>query len=236
MGARLPSILTSEREETAARTEFIDDPAPLFAQMASTNLHWYCSQTSSWLNYADDTQSWSGFKSDDGTQQQIDGSWQPWTSVLDRQHAPVHRWFVGGQTNLCFNLVDRHVLGGRGDQTALIYEGDRWDPSKNDGRGGPVTEQHFTYRQLLEETVVRAKVLTDLGLARGDRIALNMPNIPEQIFYLLAAQRLGVLYTPVFGGFSAKTLSDRIHDAGAKVVITADGGYRNAEAVPYKSQ
>ena len=67
-----------------------------------------------------------------------------------------------------------------------------------------------------------------------DRIAFNLPNIPEQIFYMLAAQRMGVVYTPVFGGFSAKTLSDRIHDAGAKLVITADGGYRNAEVVGYK--
>jgi acrylyl-CoA reductase (NADPH)/3-hydroxypropionyl-CoA dehydratase/3-hydroxypropionyl-CoA synthetase len=78
------------------------------------------------------------------------------------------------------------------------------------------------------------QVLKDLGLSKGDRIAFNLPNIPEQVFYMLAAQRMGVVYTPVFGGFSAKTLSDRIHDAGAKLVITADGGYRNAEVVAYK--
>ncbi len=82
--------------------------------------------------------------------------------------------------------------------------------------------------------MLRAEVLAGLGLERGDRIALNLPNIPEQIFYTEAAKRLGIIYTPVFGGFSAKTLSDRIFDAGAQVVITADGGYRNAEVVPYK--
>ena len=105
---------------------------------------------------------------------------------------------------------------------------------KNNGRGGPVTEQHFSYRKVFEEIIARMQVLQDLGLTKGDRIAFNLPNIPEQIFYMLAAQRMGVVYTPVFGGFSAKTLSDRIHDAGAKLVITADGGYRNAEVVGYK--
>ena len=100
--------------------------------------------------------------------------------------------------------------------------------------GGPVTEQHFSYRKVFEEVIARMQVLQDLGLTKGDRIAFNLPNIPEQIFYMLAAQRMGVVYTPVFGGFSAKTLSDRIHDAGAKLVITADGGYRNAEVVGYK--
>ena len=82
--------------------------------------------------------------------------------------------------------------------------------------------------------MIRAEVLAGLGLVRGDRIALNLPNILEQIYYTEAAKRLGIIYTPVFGGFSAKTLSDRIFDAGAKVVITADGGYRNAEVIPYK--
>jgi acrylyl-CoA reductase (NADPH)/3-hydroxypropionyl-CoA dehydratase/3-hydroxypropionyl-CoA synthetase len=127
------------------------------------------------------------------------------------------------------------VLGGRGAATAIIFEGDRWDPSRNDGRGGPVFEQHVSYyRDLLLETVLRARVLTDLGLSRGDRIAFNLPNILEQIYYTEAAKRLGIIYTPVFGGFSAKTLSDRIYDAGARVVVTADGGYRNAEVVSYK--
>ena len=126
------------------------------------------------------------------------------------------------------------MLGGRGSHTAIIFEGDRWDPSRHDGRGGPVHEEHISYRRLLRETVLRAQVLKQLGLARGDRIAFNLPNILEQIYYTEAAKRLGIIYTPVFGGFSAKTLSDRIYDAGARVVITADGGYRNAEVVSYK--
>ena len=152
---------------------------------------------------------------------------------FDESAAPYYKWFTGSQTSACFNLVDRHLLLGKLTDDHY-FEGDRWDPSKNNGRGGPVTEQHFSYRKVFEEIIARMQVLRDLGLNKGDRIAFNLPNIPEQIFYMLAAQRMGVVYTPVFGGFSAKTLSDRIHDAGAKLVITADGGYRNAEVVGYK--
>ena len=98
------------------------------------------------------------------------------------------------------------IRQGRGERKALIFEGDRWDPSKNEGRGGPVTEQHFSYRELLFETALRARVLSNLGLKTGDRIALNMPNIPEQIFYILAAQRLGHLTN---SGRSAVLLTGR---------------------------
>ena len=178
---------------------------------------------------------WQGWSSTTAENAAAPADWTPWSAALDSTAAPFYRWFVEGQTNACFNLLDRHVLSGRGDKQAVVFEGDRWDPSKNDGRGGPVFEQRLSYRELLIEVALRAQALQKLGLTAGDRIALNLPNILEQIFYILAAQRLGVIYTPVFGGFSAKTLSDRIHDAGAKVVITADGGYRNAEVVSYKS-
>jgi acrylyl-CoA reductase (NADPH)/3-hydroxypropionyl-CoA dehydratase/3-hydroxypropionyl-CoA synthetase len=108
---------------------------------------------------------------------------------------------------------------------------------------GPVTQRRqgrtgfrgiVSYRDCCSRPCCAPSVLTGLGLSRGDRIAFNLPNILEQIFYTEAAKRLGIIYTPVFGGFSAKTLSDRIYDAGARVVVTADGGYRNAEVVSYK--
>ncbi|NTW97989.1 MAG: AMP-binding protein, partial [Oscillochloris sp.] len=98
----------------------------------------------------------------------------------------------------------------------------------------PVVHEAISRKRLLLEVVKAAQVLSDLGLRRGDRLALNMPNILPQIYYTEAAKRLGIVYTPVFGGFSDKTLSDRIHNAGARVVITCDGGYRNAQVVPYK--
>ena len=226
-------VLASQTDEDALRSRINHDADSFHADVAAREIHWQNPSSGAWLARADGGlwQGWDGHGQD--THLDAD-AWTPWSSVLDQAAAPYYRWFVGGQTNACFNLVDRHLLQGRADKTAIIFEGDRWDPSKNEGRGGPVTEQHFSYRVLFEEIIARMRVLQDLGLQTGDRIAFNLPNIPEQVFYMLAAQRLGIVYTPVFGGFSAKTLSDRIHDAGAKLVITADGGYRNAEGVAYK--
>ncbi|HKK22588.1 MAG TPA: AMP-binding protein, partial [Pseudohaliea sp.] len=223
--------LSSEADETAQRQQAVADPGAYHGTIAASELHWY--DGDGWVS-RDPAGGWQRLDGG-GTQAAAhDDSWRPWHTGFDDSAAPFYRWFVGGETNACFNEVDRHVLGGRGSHTAIIFEGDRWDPSRNEGRGGPVHEEHISYRRLLRETVLRAQVLTALGLARGDRIALNLPNILEQIYYTEAAKRLGIIYTPVFGGFSAKTLSDRIYDAGARVVITADGGYRNAEVVPYK--
>ena len=158
----------------------------------------------------------------------------PWTTAFDDAEAPFYRWFAGGLTNACFNEVDVHVLAGRGRQIAFHFEGDRWDPAADGGRGGPVVGRAITRQELMWQVAKHAVVLADLGLGKGDRIALNMPNVMEQIYFTEAAKRLGIIYTPVFGGFSAKTLSDRIHDAGAKVVITTDGAYRNAQVVGFK--
>jgi acrylyl-CoA reductase (NADPH)/3-hydroxypropionyl-CoA dehydratase/3-hydroxypropionyl-CoA synthetase len=230
--------LSSQAGEDSLRRLINETPEHFYGDVARRNLHWFDEKADQWICFNLASQTWAGYAAYSGepvaSEQGVDR--ELWTTVLDSSRSPYLKWFVGAQTNACFNLLDRHVLQGQGSHKALIFEGDRWDPAKNAGRGGPVTEQHFTYRQLLLEVTLRARVLTNLGLRTGDRIALNMPNIPEQIFYILAAQRLGILYTPVFGGFSAKTLSDRLHDAGAKLVITADGGFRNAEAVPFKSQ
>ena len=205
--------------------------------LAARHVHWYVPERCAWLSLDGDGR-WTGWAADDGRPVTADlpASWRPWANEFDDRDAPFYRWFAGAQTNASFNEVDRHVLAGRGGRLALIFEGDRWDPAKHDGRGGPVQEFNFTYRQLLIETVRAAEVLKLLGLRHGDRLALNLPSIPAQIFFIEAAKRLGILYTPVFGGFSAKTLADRIADAGARVVITADGGYRNAEVVGFKEQ
>ena len=227
-------ILGSQQGEDQSRAQAINDPAAYHASIAARELHWFDAMGEHWVA-RDASGDWQGWDSATAEHVTAPSDWTPWSAALDSTAAPFYRWFVDGQTNACFNLLDRHVLSGRGNKQALVFEGDRWDPSKNDGRGGPVFEQRLSYRELLIEVALRARALQKLGLSAGDRIALNLPNILEQIFYILAAQRLGVIYTPVFGGFSAKTLSDRIHDAGAKLVITADGGYRNAEVVSYKS-
>ncbi|MDB2434345.1 AMP-binding protein [Luminiphilus sp.] len=226
-------VLASQSDEDALRSRINHDADSFHADVAAREIHWQNPSSGAWLARADGGP-WRGWTVQGQDTHLEADAWTPWSDVLDQTAAPYYRWFVGGQTNACFNLVDRHLLHGRADKTAIIFEGDRWDPSKNEGRGGPVTEQHFSYRVLFEEIIARMRVLQDLGLQTGDRIAFNLPNVPEQVFYMLAAQRLGIVYTPVFGGFSAKTLSDRIHDAGAKLVITADGGYRNAEGVAYK--
>ncbi|MFK7831047.1 MAG: AMP-binding protein [Congregibacter sp.] len=226
--------LSGASDENVQRTQARNDVGAYHGAIAARELHWFDGQD--WVR-RNDAGTWQGL----GTCQDISGdesshndTWNPWTTAFDDSSAPFYRWFQGARTNACFNEVDRHVLGGRGRDTAIIFEGDRWDPSRNNGQGGPVQERSISYRQLLAETILRAEVLVSLGLGQGDRIAFNLPNILDQIFYTQAAKRLGIIYTPVFGGFSAKTLSDRIYDAGAKVVVTADGGYRNAEVVSYK--
>ena len=213
-------ILGSQQDEDQARAQAVSDPAAYHAAIAAKELHWYDASGEQWVSQPS-ADAWQGWHAVSGADGSADAGWTPWSSALDASAAPFYRWFVDGQTNACFNLLDRHVLSGRGEEQALVFEGDRWDPSKNEGRGGPVFEQRLSYRELLIEVALRARVLKSLDLSAGDRIALNLPNILEQIFYILAAQRLGVIYTPVFGGFSAKTLSDRIHDAGAK-----SGDYR----------
>ncbi len=230
-------LLGSQQEEDTQRSRAMDDPGAYHGAIAAAELHWYDTESQSWLNRNPDTSAWQGLPAPAGPEEPVTvkaADWTPWSEALDSSNAPFYKWFVGAQTNACFNEVDRHVLAGHGDRIAIIFEGDRWDPSKNEGKGGPVFEKEISYRELLIETVLRAQVLSDIGLVKGDRIAFNLPNILDQIYYTLAAKRLGIIYTPVFGGFSAKTLSDRIYDAGAKVVITADGGYRNAEVVAYK--
>ena len=228
--------LDNQEAEQQQREAALADPGRFHGTIAATELHWFDPDSSCWLNREPEAGHWVGFNANDGSPAERKGDgWTPWERAFDDSDAPFYRWFVGGQTNACFNEVDRHVLAGRGSHDAFCFESDRWDPSRNDGRGGPVSEAAISYRKLLLETVLRAEVLSALGLKRGDRVAFNLPNIPEQLYYTEAAKRLGIIYTPVFGGFSAKTLSDRIYDAGAKVVVTADGGYRNAETVPYKA-
>jgi len=231
--------LRNAADETVLREQAKEDPGAFHGDVAAAELHWFDPELRAWLRFDPRCQVWTGFDATSGAtidSARREPSWRPWRQAFDDSEAPFFRWFAGAQTNACFNEVDRHVLAGDGDRAAFVFEGDRWDPSKNGGRGGPVYERSISYRELLLETVLRAEVLAGLGLSRGDRIAFNLPNIPEQLLYTEAAKRLGIIYTPVFGGFSAKTLSDRIFDAGARVVVTADGGYRNAEVVPYKER
>src|SRR2546429_1475712 len=138
---------------------------------------------------------------------------QKWERVLDWD-APFAKWFVGGKLNVAYNCVDRHVEAGHGDQVAFHWEGELGDT------------RTITYADLQRDVCKATNALIELGVQKGDRVAIYMPMIPELPVALLACARLGATHSVVFGGFSAEALGGRIDDAQAKLVITADGGYR----------
>jgi acetyl-CoA synthetase len=145
-----------------------------------------------------------------------------WDQVLDWQ-SPFAKWFIGGKLNASYNALDRHVLEGRGDRIAFLFEGE------------PGDSKQITYSQLLTEVKRCANALTSLGIKSGDRVAIYMPMIPEAAIAMLACARVGAAHSVVFGGFSADSLLARIQDADANLVITADGGFRKGSAFALKS-
>jgi len=148
---------------------------------------------------------------------------RPWDTVLDDRNPPFCRWFTGGMLNTCHNALDRHADGGRGEQPALIYD-------------SPVTGtvKTFTYRELRDLTARFAGVLSGLGVAKGDRVIVYMPMVPEAVIAMLACARLGAIHSVVFGGFAANELAVRIDDAAPKVVVSGSCGIEGARIVPYK--
>lgn len=146
-----------------------------------------------------------------------------WEKVLDDSNPPFFKWFVGGKINACYNCVDRHVKTWRRNKAAIIFEGE------------PGDSQVLTYDQLYVEVQKFANVLKSLGVQKGDRVTIYMPMIPEAVIAMLACARIGAPHSVVFGGFSSDALRDRINDAKAKLVITADGGWRRGKVVPLKA-
>ena len=146
-----------------------------------------------------------------------------WDQVLDVSRPPFARWFGGGMVNTCYNAVDRHADGGRGDQTAIIYD-------------SPVTETKATlsYRELKEIVARFAGVLRSLGVGKGDRVLIYMPNMPEAVIGMLACARLGAVHSVVFGGFAANELATRIDDAKPRVILAASCGIEVNRVVEYK--
>ena len=155
-------------------------------------------------------------------QQALALTWQThWTQTL-QWDAPFAQWFVGGKINASFNALDRHVIEGRGDRVAFHFEGE------------PGDTRTITYAQLLTEVKKTANALIELGIEAKDRVAIYMPMIPEAAIAMLACARIGAAHSVVFGGFSAEALLSRIQDADAKLVITADGGFRKGGAFALK--
>ena len=145
-----------------------------------------------------------------------------WDSVLEWK-PPHAKWFVGGKLNVAYNCLDRHLNSSRADQAALIWEGE------------PGDVRTYTYEQLHDAVCRFANALKNLGVARGDRVTIYLPMIPEAAIAMLACARIGAVHSVVFGGFSPESLADRNNDAQAKVLITADGGWRRGGIVPLKS-
>ena len=148
---------------------------------------------------------------------------KPWDRVLDESRPPFYRWFAGAEMNTAHNCLDRHVQAGRGDQVAIIHD-------------SPVTKSvtKITYRQLTERVARFAGALAKLGVAKGDRVIVYMPMVPEALIAMLAIARLGAVHSVVFGGFAAKELASRIDDCKPKVIVSGSCGIEVAKIVPYK--
>ena len=153
---------------------------------------------------------------------------QKWDRVLDWDDPPFAKWFVGGTLNAAYNCVDRHVEAGRGDRVAIHFVGEPVSESGEDDT------RSVTYAELKDEVCRAANALTELGVEKGDRVAIYMPMILETVVAMLACARIGAPHTVVFGGFSSDALATRVVDCGVKVIITADGGYRRGSASALK--
>ena len=146
---------------------------------------------------------------------------EPFHTTLE-WNKPFAKWFVGGKTNVSFNCLDVHILGGRGDRVALHWEGE------------PGDRRTITYAELLADVCRFANGLKQLGIQKGDRVSIYMPMVPELAVAMLACARIGAIHSVIFGGFSAEAISDRNNDAQARLLITADGGWRRGKALPLK--
>lgn len=147
----------------------------------------------------------------------------PWSRVLDDSNAPMYRWFSGGRLNTCYNALDRHADGGRGEQTAIIHDSPLTD-----------SQRKISYSQLRDEVAVFAGALAGNGVQKGDRVIVYMPMIPEAIIAVLACARLGAVHSVVFGGFAANELATRIDDALPKLIVSASCGIEPTRLIEYK--
>ena len=147
---------------------------------------------------------------------------KPWDKVLDESNAPFYQWYTNAKTNISYNCLDRQVEAGKGDKVVFYWEGE------------PGDKKAFTYKELLDEVCRFSNALKSLGVKKGDRIALYLPMIPELIFAVLACARIGAVHSVIFAGFSSESIRDRVEDCQARMVITADGGYRRGKILELK--
>ncbi|WP_082593945.1 acetate--CoA ligase [Phycicoccus sp. Soil802] len=206
-----PGGTTVSEPTTTSHTEGLDlAPTPEFAAQANGKADLYDAAAADF----------EGFWADQARQRL---SWaKDFDQTLDWSGAPFAKWFVGGEVNAAYNCVDRHVEAGNGDRVAIHFEGEGGDT------------RTVTYADLQRDVAKAANALESLGVAKGDRVAIYLPMIPEAVAAMLACARIGAPHSVVFGGFSADALRTRIADAEAKVVITADGQFRRGKSAPLK--
>ena len=185
-------------------------------------------QSSRWPNISGSTVNRSIAEEFWGKQAEQELVWfKPWKKVLQWKE-PYAKWFVGGKLNVSFNCLDRHLATPTANKAAIIWEGEPAAPGK------PGEERTLTYQQLHREVCLFANVLKRNGIKKGDRVIIYLPMVPEAAIAMLACARIGAVHSVVFGGFSAQSVADRIQDCQAKMVITADGGFRRGAVVPLK--
>ena len=203
--------MTSEALENLMHEERTFPPSGEFAAQANGTAELYeqaaADRLGFWANQARELLSWDA----------------EWSEVLDWSNPPFARWFVGGELNVAYNCVDRHVENGHGDQVAIHWVGEPADDTRT-----------ITYADLQREVNRASNALEALGVRKGDRVAIYLPMIPEAAISMLACARIGAVHSVVFGGFSAEAVRSRIEDAEAKVVITSDGGYRRGKPAALK--
>jgi acetyl-CoA synthetase len=206
----LEDVVTHEALENLSHENRKFPPSAEFAAQANGKAELYAASAADhegfWAEQARSYLSWS----------------KDFEQTLDWSDAPFAKWFVGGELNASYNCVDRHVEAGRGDKVAIHFVGE------------PGDTRDITYSDLLDEVQRAANALQSLGVRKGDRVAIYLPMIPEAAIAMLACARIGAPHSVVFGGFSADALRSRIGDAQAKVVVTADGGYRRGASAALK--
>lgn len=151
-------------------------------------------------------------------------SWyQPWERVLDASEAPFYKWFVGGKMNMVCNAIERHISAGKGNRAAIVWEGE------------PGEHRTLSYAELDQSVSSFGAVLQSLGIRQKDRVAIYMPRVPEQMVAMLACAKIGAVHTVIYGGLSVEALRSRVVDSGARLVVTADGGFFNGKTIELKS-
>lgn len=191
--------IQSKVEWDKMRSEAESEPGAFHGKIAKSEIFWIEKGHNAWIRWSETEKKWIGYDRLTGKNVDVGNlseSFDPWSQSFDDSSAPVYRWFKGGMTNAAFNEIDRHVLAGSHESIAVIFEGEAWDEKQNSDRGGPVVTRRISYGELLTQVVRYAVVLRDLGIKRGQRIALNMSNTCEQLFSLKLQSAWGLFTLP----------------------------------------